>query len=151
MLLICTDYFIDLRVEWLRCRARAARWKEEIQLLEEEMRRSIEFCRWSASWWEGQASLRARTTLPHVAEGIATYAFEQAHDERQREQKWAAKWTLIRQRAALILDKFLSDHGDEDDGHEDKGDGHKEKGDGHATLHITVDDYDDSDAEDIDD
>ena len=33
----------DLRVEWLKCRARASRWKEEIQLVEEEMRRSLEF------------------------------------------------------------------------------------------------------------
>ena len=48
----------DLRVEWLKCRARATRWKEEIMLLEEEMHRAIQFCAWKVNWWDKQAHLR---------------------------------------------------------------------------------------------
>ena len=104
------------------------------------MRRSIEYCRWSASWWEGQAFLCVHATPPHVAECIAAYAFEQAHDEREHESKWAGKWGSIQQHAVLVLDKFLSDHED------------KDKGDDQETLNITIeDDGDDSDVEDTDD
>jgi hypothetical protein len=45
---VCT---LGVRVEWLKLRARAARWREEILLLEEEMRRAIEFCDWKQRWW----------------------------------------------------------------------------------------------------
>lgn len=99
-------------MEWLRCRARAARWKEEIQLLEEEMRRGIEYCQWKASWWEEEANRRALATpsMPsHVAEGIAAYAFEQAEDERERGTQWEETWRDIRLRAVLVLDKFLGE------------------------------------------
>lgn len=129
-----SDLIIDLRVEWLRCRTRAARWKEEVQLLEEEMRRSIEYCRWKASWWEEQANRRARVTpsmLPHVAEGIAAYAFEQADDEREHEKQWEEKWSDIRKHTALILETFL---------------GEKES-DSVSSLNITIEDEYESDVD----
>ncbi|KAH9957066.1 hypothetical protein BGW80DRAFT_1139194, partial [Lactifluus volemus] len=80
-----------LRVEWLRCRARAARWKEEIQLVEEEMRRTLSFCEWKASWWDERHQARALVPF-HVAEGVAAYAAEQAEAERQRALQWAVQW-----------------------------------------------------------
>ena len=46
---------------------------------------------------------------PHVAEGIAAYAFEQADDERERQRQWEGKWSDIRQHATLILEKFLGE------------------------------------------
>ncbi|KAJ7601666.1 hypothetical protein DFH06DRAFT_939375, partial [Mycena polygramma] len=42
----------DIQVEWMRARARAERWREEVILVEEEMRRVLEFCRWKAQWWK---------------------------------------------------------------------------------------------------
>ncbi|KAF8059257.1 hypothetical protein FPV67DRAFT_1395314, partial [Lyophyllum atratum] len=41
-----------IRLEWVKARARADRWREEVMLLEEEMRRVLEYCEWRASWWE---------------------------------------------------------------------------------------------------
>jgi hypothetical protein len=76
------------------------------------MQQSIEYCRWKASWWEEQADRRALVTpsMPsHMAEGIAAYAFEQADDERERQRQWEEKWSDIRQRATLILEKFLGE------------------------------------------
>ncbi|KAM6496225.1 hypothetical protein JOM56_008931, partial [Amanita muscaria] len=78
-----------------QCRARAARWKEEIQLLEEEMRRSIQFCEWKALWWDSQKG-RQESVPSHISEGIAAYAAEQSHAERQRVSNWTSKWVDIR-------------------------------------------------------
>jgi hypothetical protein len=40
-----------LRAEWSKSRARAARAREEVLLLREEMRRVLEFLGWKARWW----------------------------------------------------------------------------------------------------
>jgi hypothetical protein len=37
-------FYLALRVEWAKAKARAARWEEEVVLLDEEMRRVIQFC-----------------------------------------------------------------------------------------------------------
>ncbi|KAJ7196057.1 hypothetical protein GGX14DRAFT_403536 [Mycena pura] len=40
-----------LRIEWARTRAKAHRWSEEVDLLEEEMRRIRAFLTWHSKWW----------------------------------------------------------------------------------------------------
>ena len=47
--------------------------------------------------------------LPHVAKGIAAYAFEQADDECEHEKQWEEKWCDIWKHAALVLETFLSE------------------------------------------
>ncbi|KAJ6448830.1 hypothetical protein C8R45DRAFT_1132718 [Mycena sanguinolenta] len=47
-----------LRVEWGKAWARAHRWTEEVDLLEEEMRRILVFLQWKADWWRGLANSR---------------------------------------------------------------------------------------------
>jgi hypothetical protein len=101
------NYIADLCVEWLKCRARATRWKEEIELLEEEMRRAIQFCAWKANWWEEQAGRRTLVSA-HLAEGIAAYAAENATAERRRLLSWLSHWEAVRQRARLVLENHLS-------------------------------------------
>jgi hypothetical protein len=103
--------FADLRVEWLKCRARAARWKEEIELVEEEMRRAIQFCAWKANWWEEQAGRRTLVSA-HLAEGIAAYAAENATAERRRLLSWSSHWEVVRQRARLVLQNHLNNNED---------------------------------------
>lgn len=96
----------DLRVEWLKCRARAARWKEEIQLIDEEMRRALDFCSWKVRWWERQAHHRT-TVLPHLQEGLVAYAAENAATERRRLMSWSNAWAPVRQRAVHVLENHL--------------------------------------------
>ena len=100
--------FSDLRVEWLKCRARANRWKEEIQLVEEEMRRSLEFGRWLSSWWMQRASIRTGTTS-HLKEGLIAYAGEMADMEHRRIISWEKTWASIRERAQVVLKRHLMD------------------------------------------
>ncbi|KAJ8697361.1 hypothetical protein PTI98_004171 [Pleurotus ostreatus] len=47
-----------LRVEWVKARARAERWREEVLLLEEEMRRAIAYCCWKAEHWENVSHIK---------------------------------------------------------------------------------------------
>ncbi|KAJ7113743.1 hypothetical protein C8R43DRAFT_1138589 [Mycena crocata] len=92
----------DIRVEWMRARARADRWREELVLLEEEMRRVIEFCVWKARWWmERQAARPAADAV--LAEGLRAYALEQADREIEWSRRWAEKWSAVRARAGLVV------------------------------------------------
>jgi hypothetical protein len=109
-----------VRVEWLKLRARAARWREEVLLLEEEMRRAVEFCDWKQRWWRQRVGSRDTDALvvnvdgmntqgspePHVLDGIRAYALQHADAERTRADDWERKWKPVRQRAQEVL-KFL--------------------------------------------
>jgi hypothetical protein len=101
----------DLRVKWLKCHARAARWKEEILLIDEEMRRALEFCSWKVKWWEQQAHRRT-TVLSYLREGLVAYATQNAATERRRLMAWSDAWAPVRQRAAQVLESHLKDRED---------------------------------------
>ncbi|KAJ7156814.1 hypothetical protein C8R43DRAFT_1125395 [Mycena crocata] len=66
-----------LRIEWAKARARSLRWGEEIDLLEEEMRRIVQFLSWRSEWWEGRVDLRGLPDGPQ-REGETAYAMRQA-------------------------------------------------------------------------
>ncbi|KAJ7787847.1 hypothetical protein B0H14DRAFT_3505058 [Mycena olivaceomarginata] len=72
-------------VEWAKARARAERWREELILLEEEMRRVLEF-----------SEARSDVT-PELAEGLRAYALAQAARERAWELDWRNKWAAVRE------------------------------------------------------
>ncbi|KAG2356874.1 hypothetical protein BDR07DRAFT_1453293 [Suillus spraguei] len=61
-----------VRVEWCKSHARALRWAEEVDLLQEEMRRVLQFFNWQANWWEGQGAAA-------WDEGLRAYASQQAN------------------------------------------------------------------------
>lgn len=73
-------------------------------LLEEEMRRVIEFCYWKANWWNQQA--RRRIDVQHASgdftisseleEGLCAYAAEQAAMETAMALLFESKWTAVR-------------------------------------------------------
>ncbi|KAJ7795160.1 hypothetical protein B0H14DRAFT_2391995 [Mycena olivaceomarginata] len=68
-----------LRIEWAKTRAKAMRYAEEIDLLEEEMRRVLQFLQWRADWWTSLVGLRAgKQEELALREGHAAYAGKQA-------------------------------------------------------------------------
>lgn len=83
-------------------------------MLEEEMRRSIQFCAWKAKWWEDQACRRTDISAP-LAEGITAYAAAHASAERRRLIVWSHKWAAIRQRASVVLEGHLMNKEDQVD------------------------------------
>ncbi|TFY54862.1 hypothetical protein EVG20_g9538 [Dentipellis fragilis] len=67
----------SMRVTYAKARARARRWKEEIELLTEEMRRTLVFLQWKENWW--YAKLDARSDAPHdIRSGLRAYAMRQS-------------------------------------------------------------------------
>jgi len=85
-----------MRVEWVKSRARAERWREETILLAEEMRRVIQYFHWKANWWVSQKSRRTNAT-PDVCDGIAAYSARQAALCRSFAKASAREWysTLV--------------------------------------------------------
>ncbi|KAK6996428.1 CxC2 domain-containing protein [Favolaschia claudopus] len=99
----------DIRVEWTKARARADRWREELILLDEEMRRVLEFCLWKARWWEERSESRASEVTAELQEGLRAYALAQAARERAWESAWRGKWAAVRDRSKTVMRDQLVD------------------------------------------
>ncbi|KAJ7738196.1 hypothetical protein B0H16DRAFT_1730089 [Mycena metata] len=99
-----------LRIEWAKTRARFLRQREQLDLLEEEMCRILQFLRWRADWWEERAGQRLPAPeddtgqLPHVVyapkdrayrEGNIAYAKCQAAILRTRAEQFEKAWQDI--------------------------------------------------------
>lgn len=84
-------------------------------LVEEEMRRSIQFCRSQALWWREQIGKRTGI-CSELEEGLCAYALEQADLEDDRAALWERQWAPIRSHAASIWEKALGDVEIEDPG-----------------------------------
>jgi hypothetical protein len=68
----------SVRHEWMTCRARADRWKEELDLLQEEMRRVIAFLEWKSGLWKKRVGSRLGSVPADVQHGVDSYAHKQA-------------------------------------------------------------------------
>ncbi|KAF7358304.1 hypothetical protein MVEN_00879800 [Mycena venus] len=66
-----------VRIEWAKTRARAMRWVEEVDLLEEEMRHMRQFLVWWEEWWKAKVDRRGLPEGPQH-EGETAYALCQA-------------------------------------------------------------------------
>ncbi|KAF7341809.1 CxC2 domain-containing protein [Mycena sanguinolenta] len=81
----------SLRIEWGKAWARAHRWTEEVDLLEEEMRRILVFMGWRAGWWRGLAESRAVDGLG-MKEGFIAYAERQAAIQDSMKARFTHDW-----------------------------------------------------------
>ena len=86
-------YSIALRIEFLRARARCLRYRENINILKEEQRRTIVSLEKNASIWEDRAARsQSMHSAPAVAQGAAAYASKQAAIQRFLADKFRAMW-----------------------------------------------------------
>lgn len=92
-------------MEWTKARCRVERWEEEVVLLDEEMRRVLEYCGWKADWWKGLAAGAPVADSSAVVEGMNAYAAEQAQREEHMAENFAAKWTVVRENARFLIDR----------------------------------------------
>jgi hypothetical protein len=67
-----------VRLQWLRSRARANRWDEEVELLVVEMRRVAKFLEYERDRWFGEARRRSEGVAAPLIEGLTAYAYRQA-------------------------------------------------------------------------
>jgi hypothetical protein len=82
---------VGVRIEWCKARARALRWAEEVELLQEEMRRVLQFLDWQANWWEEQGRLQICQAAAHN-EGLLAYAARQANIRRRLSRHFRTLW-----------------------------------------------------------
>jgi hypothetical protein len=91
---------IALRVEFLRSRARAMHWSEEVVLLLEEMRRVLVFMKWQARWWDAQG-VRWVGLDAEQQEGLVGYARHQASIRRRMLKRCKYVWRFAHQAVRL--------------------------------------------------
>jgi hypothetical protein len=119
-----------LKLEWCKARARRDRWKEEVSLLLEEMRRLDSYGQWEANVWDGRKGARA-VESQELQEGLTAFASEQRDRRLNRIKSRGKQWVPIlehvhdmvagKSRSAL-LEVELDDE-EEDDSMEDGSDG----------------------------
>ncbi|KAG1724212.1 uncharacterized protein EDB91DRAFT_1239993 [Suillus paluster] len=83
-----------LHVEWCKSRARTHRWTEEVELLQEEMRRMCTFFNWHAVWWKDQANRRIGLDIAEL-EGLEAYAKRQAALRIMMQDNCLRKWRAV--------------------------------------------------------
>ena len=79
----------NMQVEWVKARARMMRWKEEVLIVQEEMRRVLAYQEWKAAWWKDRNFLHSD---PAFASGISGYAHKQAAICIQMAEQCAVYW-----------------------------------------------------------
>jgi hypothetical protein len=80
-----------LRVEWSKSQARKMRWEEEVQIIQEEMRRTIVYYEWKQQWWleKNPHQMNIEDTIHH---GITAYSEKQAHYCKCMAESFAIAW-----------------------------------------------------------
>ncbi|KAJ7720502.1 hypothetical protein B0H14DRAFT_3098545 [Mycena olivaceomarginata] len=116
-----------LRIKWAKTRARAWRWTEEVDLVEEEMRRVLEFHNWKAQWWMTLVSEHPGVTDENLREGLAAYAERQSQIQLDLRQRFATNWRYLpqyiqdgRESLGTLPADATVESGDEEDGDEEE-------------------------------
>ncbi|KAJ7653994.1 hypothetical protein DFH06DRAFT_1330093 [Mycena polygramma] len=124
-----------LRIEWAKTRAKAMRYQEEVDLLEEEMRRVLQFQEWRTEWWRSLVGLRA-DLQPDAAlrEGHAAYAHKQAGYMEGIGTRFQAMWKDVPQFLEGIRATYDTMEDEEEEGGEGDEDGVGEGDDGGSWL-----------------
>ncbi|KAJ7432012.1 hypothetical protein B0H11DRAFT_1761190 [Mycena galericulata] len=97
------DLIEALRVEWCKAYSKTRRWHEDIVLVDEEMRRTIEYGAWLAAEWQMRATARSARMTPELAEGLRAYAYEHVDREKRTCKKLSKQWSGIREKAGAYL------------------------------------------------
>ncbi|KAF9032545.1 hypothetical protein BDZ89DRAFT_948234 [Hymenopellis radicata] len=79
-------------MEWLKSRARSNRWTEEVNVLEEEMRRIPVTLEERAIWWDARRESENTELGADIKEGIRAYAAQQAATQRTLVGAFRAIW-----------------------------------------------------------
>ena len=80
-----------MRVEWAKARARMRRWKEELLIVQEEMRRVVVYHQWKADWWCDRSTWRSHADAS-IMSGVSGYAHKQAAICRRMAERCAVHW-----------------------------------------------------------
>jgi len=105
--LLIVLFTVAFRVEWSKARARSERWREEVMILREGMRRTLESLQFFKKMW---SSLGAPSNLvvlsqdPIVREGITAYAMYQSHIFTSLHHRFQSMWSGLEKEGDLITE-----------------------------------------------
>jgi hypothetical protein len=91
----------SMRTEWAQTRARMCRWKEELLIIQEEMRRVLAFFEWKSAWWLKQANRRLNLESS-VQSGVAAYAHKQSTLCLRMAARCAGYWIPVMKKHKII-------------------------------------------------
>ncbi len=94
---------LALCIEWCKAHARMLRWEEEVELLNEEMRRVLAYKEWHNGWWMSQLSMRTGIS-EDLQEGLTAYACKHAVWDWSHTSKLETKWHPLRKLAIELLE-----------------------------------------------
>ncbi|KAJ7044257.1 hypothetical protein C8F04DRAFT_1250200 [Mycena alexandri] len=109
-----------LRIEWAKTRAKAMRYAEEVDLLEEEMRRVTQFMEWRAEQWRALVGVRDVGTDEALQEGHAAYAHKQAGYMSAISGRFQALWKDVPEFLRSARATYASMEVDDDDTEEEE-------------------------------
>ena len=81
-----------MRVQWTTSQARVERWSEEVELLQEEMRRVVAFLEWRSDNWLAKRDARSATASPSIQSALQAYARKQAAIHHDLAVSFAKLW-----------------------------------------------------------
>ncbi|KAJ7588021.1 hypothetical protein C8J56DRAFT_889867 [Mycena floridula] len=82
----------SVRVEWSKAQARSRRWREEVRLLKEEMRRVLQSLDFYCDLWRNRATVDWDYEDAPMRSGLAAYAFYQADHNQWTKERFQALW-----------------------------------------------------------
>ena len=103
-----------LRVEWTTSFARLERWAEEVDLLQEEMRRVVVFLEWRSKDWLAKVDVRREGLASGVQSGLGAYAKKQAAVYHDLAVSFAKLWrpTLVSHHLRHSwVTEYMTEHG----------------------------------------
>jgi hypothetical protein len=87
------EFHDSIRLEWANARARMLRWREELLIVQEEMRRVVTYHTWKAAWWRDCGLLRTGGDKT-ILSGLSGYAHKQAAICSRMAEQCALHWLL---------------------------------------------------------
>ncbi|PPQ76849.1 hypothetical protein CVT24_010586 [Panaeolus cyanescens] len=130
-----------LKAEWARSRARSTRATEEVELLKEEMRRTLAFLGWKRNWWLGQIGKRKANKA--LTEGLQAFATKSADHQGQLALKFRQMW--VAPLGKFSPSEFVAEHLGEDEEGQKAGMDEEEEDDEEEEVVIKGDNEDDDD------
>jgi hypothetical protein len=103
-----------MRVQWTTSYARLQRWKEEVDLLQEEMRRVVTFLQWKSEDWLAKQDVRQVTAPPSIQSGLQGYARKQAAIHHNIAVSFSKLWLPVLISNGLErswVAKYMKEHG----------------------------------------
>ena len=105
------DLDAALRVEWCKAQERVKHYEEEVELVVEEMRRTLVTFEFNAGEWEQRATSPSLSALEStIATGAAAYAYKQADIQRQLVKIFVNDWHDILKKQPLATPWFKDYH-----------------------------------------